>query len=385
MNTPVDPKAAEAAAMQLPVPVKPDRGREMLVVTDPIPVLDTARFEHMQRIANVMAHSNLVPDALCKTKVGNDMVALEPQEILSNCFLVVNQAVRWGMDPFAVAQCVSVVKGKLCYEGKLIAAVLETKLGVKLEYEFSGSGDNMKVVVGATVDGVPLVDSKGRPKTIEGTVAEWKTTHTGSPWSAPGGRVRMLRYRGAREWSRVYESGTMLGVYSPDEMEALSDDNRATRAREVAPRLSPGDDEPPPPPPVRAPEPIEEAEADAEADTDAVDESYVSLAQGPADDGPPDPSSSADVEADQAQPRNSPSVDTAAPADATLKHPAGAATLSKDQLITSIGKIATAAECDPWANAHGEDMEDLSDADRREVERAFNSKSGALSRAEDKK
>jgi hypothetical protein len=52
------------------------------------------------------------------------------EQIMANCFLVVNQAVRWNMDPFAVAQCVSVVHGKLCYEGKLIAAIIEAKLGI---------------------------------------------------------------------------------------------------------------------------------------------------------------------------------------------------------------------------------------------------------------
>ena len=38
------------------------------------------------------------------------------------------------MDPFAVAQCCSVVHGKLVYEGKLVAAVLDAKLGVRLTY-----------------------------------------------------------------------------------------------------------------------------------------------------------------------------------------------------------------------------------------------------------
>jgi hypothetical protein len=237
------------------------RKTEIRVVQDPIPVLDTGRFEHMQRIASVMAHSSLVPDALCKVKVEGEKlpVPLEPQEIVSNCFLVVNQAVRWGMDPFAVAQCVSVVHGKLCYEGKLIAAVLDAKLGIELEYEITGEGDKMKVVVSGAIDGQPVRDSKGKPKTVEGTVADWKTAGNNSPWSARGGSQRMLRYRGAREWARVHSPAIMLGVYSDDEMEVMHDERRGRNATEVIVREDPP--APPPPPALPAATPAEAATA----------------------------------------------------------------------------------------------------------------------------
>jgi hypothetical protein len=225
------------------VPTAPRR--EVRVVNDPIPVLDTGRFEHMQRIAEVMAWSSLVPKSLTHVKQGDNYVALDPKEIVSNCFLVVNQAVRWGMDPFAVAQSVSVVHGKLCYEGKLISAVLKAKLGVDLEYEITGQGEAMKVVVSAAINGKPVVDSKGRPKIAEGSVAIWKTTGNGSPWYAPGGFERMLRYRGAREWGRIHESSVMLGVYSEDEMLGLNDERRSSHARDVTPQQVERDDGPP--------------------------------------------------------------------------------------------------------------------------------------------
>lgn len=87
-----------------------------------------------------------------------------------------------------------------------------------------------------------------------------------------------------------------------------------------------------------------------------------------------------EIASDTAQPSGS------APAPSPTTPQAGAVLLlTKDQLITSIGKIATFAECDPWANQHGADIEALADGDRREVERAFNSKSGAMSRDEQKR
>jgi len=178
-------------------------------VQDAIPVLDTARFEHMQRIASVIASSSLVPEHL-RGKV-------------ADCFLIVNQAVRWAMDPFAVAQCMSVVHGKLCYEGKLVAAVLDAKLGVHLDYAWEGEGENMRVQVSGEF-------ADGRTRTIEGSVVEWKTTGKGSPWT-PSQYRKMLAYRGAREWARLWAPGTMLGVYAPDEM----DDLIANRARDITP------------------------------------------------------------------------------------------------------------------------------------------------------
>jgi hypothetical protein len=41
--------------------------------------------------------------------------------------MVIQQAVRWQMDPFAVAQECSVIQGKLMHSGKLVAAVVNAR------------------------------------------------------------------------------------------------------------------------------------------------------------------------------------------------------------------------------------------------------------------
>jgi hypothetical protein len=198
------------------------------VVQDTVPVLDTARFEHMQRIATVMAATSLIPDTLKGST---------QQQTLANCFLVVNQATRWGLDPFAVAQCCSVVHGKLTYEGKLVAAVIEAKLGVRLTYAWSGEGERMSVTVsGVMPDGVT--------ESIEGTVTDWRTDGKNSPWR-PATYKKMLAYRGNREWARLYAPAVMLGVYSDDEMEAL--ERKPMRELNPLPPAAP----PAPPPAIR--------------------------------------------------------------------------------------------------------------------------------------
>lgn len=187
-------------------------------VIDPVPVLDTGRFEQMVRVAKVMASSNLIPDSLSSVAEGTGqnrvLTPLPFETVMANCFLIVNQAVGWGMDPFAVAQCASVVHGKVCYEGKLIAAVIEQKLGVRLEFEWNDKqGDQLGIIVRGTLD--------GKVREIRGTVGEWKTSGSSSPWFK---QPRMqLAYRGARDWARLHAPSVMLGVYSADEMEAAVD------------------------------------------------------------------------------------------------------------------------------------------------------------------
>lgn len=216
-----------------------------IAVSDPIPVLDTGRFEQMYRIAKLMAASNLIPETLCATYEGtgaNRVTKWLPVEtVTANCFLIVNQAVGWNMDPFAVAQCASVVHGRVCYEGKLIAAVLDQRAGVSLYYAWdNGVGDNLGITVSGTLPG------ETEPRVIKGTVGAWKTTSANSPWSKQP-RLQ-LAYRGAREWARVHKPAVILGVYSDDELEAATQrqerrppspsvvvvENAAQEARKVA-------------------------------------------------------------------------------------------------------------------------------------------------------
>jgi len=105
----------------------------------------------------------------------------------------------------------SVVHGKLMWEGKLVSAALDATLGIKLKYQYSGDGQQRKVVVTGNIDGEPM--------TVEGTVSAWKTSGKGSPWDKAGQHDQMLAYRGAREWTRRYAPSAILGVYTTDEME----------------------------------------------------------------------------------------------------------------------------------------------------------------------
>lgn len=206
---------------------------------DVIPVLDTSKFEHMHRIAKVMAMSSVIPETLRKGKGDDGKEVWLPEDVVvANCFRIVNQAVRWGMDPFAVADCASIVHGRLMWEGKLVAAVLDAKLGVNLQYEFFDEDKPEKdkalgVHVSATLP------NETKPRTIEGTVAAW---HKGdkSPWANPKQWKRQLRYMGAREWARAHKPSILLGIYTVDEIEGIMARDvpagqRALRMKDVTP------------------------------------------------------------------------------------------------------------------------------------------------------
>ena len=165
-------------------------------------IFDTGQFQQLCAVADALAKTPLLPASL-KGKTH--------EETAANCLLVTEQSHRWGMSPFAVAQCASVIHGRLMWEGKLVHAVIQSLAGINLKYDISGTGENMQVIVSGTLPG------EDEPRTVEGTVKQWKTTGNGSPWSDPANYPRQLRYRGAREWSRAHNPAVMLGIVTDDE------------------------------------------------------------------------------------------------------------------------------------------------------------------------
>jgi len=150
-------------------------------------------------LASVMSKASLIPDHL-RGKPGD-------------CLLVIMQAQRWGMDAVSVAQCTSVVHGKLCYEGKLVAAALYATGAIdgRLRYEFSGGGVGRTVVVSGRPHGSTV------EQTVTGTVLDWQTSNDN--WKKQPDD--MLVYRGTRQWARRYAPEALLGVYTPDEIEDM--------------------------------------------------------------------------------------------------------------------------------------------------------------------
>lgn len=150
------------------------------------------------RLAEMMATGKLVPQHL--------------QRQPGDCLMVIEQAMRWGMSPFAVAQSTSVISGKLMFEGKLVAAALQSSgiLSGRINYEFEGEGETRAVVVSATLRG------ESEPRSMRVALKEVRTTN--QMWTKQPDQ--QLVYSANRAWARRFAPEVMLGVYSPEEFEA---------------------------------------------------------------------------------------------------------------------------------------------------------------------
>lgn len=192
-----------------PLAIKP---REFKIVEDSGPLanlLDTARFEHMIRIAGLMSSASLIPDHIWRTKEGN----LPPEVVKANCFLIVNQALRWGIDPFAAAPETYVVGGKLGFQGKLVAAIINYRAPIEsnLDYSFEGKGDALTITVSATIKG------ESKPRTVTLSVAQGKTSN--QMWTKDP--EQKLVYSGATKWARRHCPEVILGVLTDDDIDRI--------------------------------------------------------------------------------------------------------------------------------------------------------------------
>lgn len=191
------------------------KSAERLVVHDDGPnanLFDTAKFDQCYRIAKAMSLMSILPDHLKVKGPQGKQQYLTQDEIAANCFRIVNQAVRWGFDPYAIIDETYVVSGKLGYSGKLIAAVVNTRaqgLEGRLGYDHTGSGDDMEVAVSGKID--------GKVKTIKLCVRDAKTSN--AMWKKDP--EQKLCYSGATKWARRHCPEVMLGVSTDDDLDRI--------------------------------------------------------------------------------------------------------------------------------------------------------------------
>jgi hypothetical protein len=158
------------------------------------------------QLATMMARGKMMPEHL-----RNDGDAL----------MVIEQAMRWNMSPFAVAQSTFSIKGKLLFAGTLVAAAIENSGAIQglMDYQFTGEGPTRKITVSATRRG------EATPRTVEVLLKDAKTTNEN--WTKQPDQ--QLVYHGARVWARRWTPGVMLGVYTPEEMRDIPPDTGTTR------------------------------------------------------------------------------------------------------------------------------------------------------------
>lgn len=200
------------------IPLQPaaQQSRQVRVVEDDgalAYLMDTARFEHLYRIAQAMSRAALIPDHLRGVKKGGAFLPYTPDEVVGNCFLVVNQSVRWGIDPFAAMAETYAIGGKLAYQGKLVAAVVNARAGLlhNLRYEYTGTGNDRTITV------FGQLENEVDERSISLSVGQARTSN--EMWTKDPDQK--LVYSGATKWARRHTPEILLGVLTDDDLERI--------------------------------------------------------------------------------------------------------------------------------------------------------------------
>ncbi|MCC3246726.1 recombinase RecT [Methylocystis sp. WRRC1] len=139
-----------------------------------------------------------------------------PKHLRNNagaCMAVTMQALRWELDPFAIANKSYFVSDRIAYEAQLIAAVVVTRAPIKRrpDYFFTGEGPTLRCRVS-----VEMLD--GSVKEYESPPFAAITTKNSPLWKSDP--QQQLGYFSIRSWARRHAPEVLLGVYTPDELAA---------------------------------------------------------------------------------------------------------------------------------------------------------------------
>lgn len=238
MNAPTrtpESRALSTATEQPDYHVAAPTGRDLILHAD--------HLNAIVRVAEMMAKSrHAVPKHLRENPGG--------------CMAVTMQAMRWNMDPFALAvKTYQIDDNPIAYEGQAVIAALNNSplLATRLSFRWDGQWEK---IVGRfkevesrkkDKDGNPILDAKGQPKKY--IVPDWDFNKdeeglSVTVWATLVGeaeprtltllmkqaRVRnsplwtedpkqQLAYLAGRRWGRLHAPDVIMGVFTPDELD----------------------------------------------------------------------------------------------------------------------------------------------------------------------
>ena len=171
--------------------------------------LDDSLFNKCHRLAQVMAS-------------GSCTVPKHLQGNVGDCFAIIGQSLRWGMDPYAVAQKTHIVNGALGYEAQLVIAVINNRAPIvdRIKFEYFGDWSKVKAKDDKSTDvGVicrATFKGDDEPTELSLTMAQVGTVRNSPLWTADP--RQQLAYLAAKRFSRLHCPDVILGVYTPDEL-----------------------------------------------------------------------------------------------------------------------------------------------------------------------
>jgi len=253
-------------------------------------LLTGAGFDQLQRVANALSKSTLVPvqyRAFVEVKDYGKVVGHEPNSSgLPNCIVALNMAQRMGADPLMVMQNLYIIEGRPSWSSQfIIAAINSCGRFSPLRFEISEPGEQEEVVYTATVwKNKQKVEEQRKVKVRHQTCRAWVIEkETGDRLDGPTVSIQMaidegwltkngskwltmpeimLRYRCASLFGRLYAPELLMGLQTVEEVRDViepRDDDIVVRAVNVADLR----DEEPTPPAI-----IEDEAPDGEVNTE---------------------------------------------------------------------------------------------------------------------
>ena len=144
------------------------------------------------------------------------------------CLAICSRALRWQMDPFAVAEKSYMMinpkskEERIAFEAQLVHAVITARapLKTRLRHEIIGEGEERQCRVWGTFRGEETPHEYKSETLARLIAARGRNDYgaiKGSPLWDTNPEVQ-LAYSTYRQWCRLYASEVLLGVYTPDEL-----------------------------------------------------------------------------------------------------------------------------------------------------------------------
>lgn len=138
----------------------------------------------------------------------------------SACLAVIQISMRWGMDPYIVANKSYYASDTLSFESQLVNAVINTsgELIGRLKVEFSGdaAGGVGKETLNCRVSGRLRADPD--QLFVHEQALQTVKIRNSPLWTV--NPRQQLQYYTTRAWARLYAPEVLLGIYTPDEIAA---------------------------------------------------------------------------------------------------------------------------------------------------------------------
>lgn len=160
------------------------------------------------------------------------------------CLAVLEISKNTGLSPYGVANATYVQNDRLCFESKLVHAIVERSglLRGRLSVRYEGEGDDLKCYVAGTLKGQQQPSEwplPGQAPTLKDlhpghSTKDGRQFVKGSPLWDRKAPLQMF-YDCCRDWARVYTPEALLGIYTADEIVESAEHFGPDAAKDITP------------------------------------------------------------------------------------------------------------------------------------------------------